>query len=437
MPAYHDPAKLKAMILEKSKDTCIDSESYAKMLDYTIELFESQGLGTDYYGYHNVIHELEVVYVTLMAIIGDRTKAFTDQDTKYLYAAALMHDFEPQKDSDKPQENGVVEFIADNNQLGEFVNNAGLDMNVISALILRTTYPFEGEKKKVAEHQINMCYEKSGLDAKERVRNLWMGWFLSIVDRVSGYTLGPFEKALEMSKMNAHAMGWHPYVIAQRSVSYFEKILNEETTMTTFVLRSLPRDMRLCFMNNVQDFFELRRSEIRIQTDYVYENLALNPFIENHKTRTNPDFVDELKLIYNELPRPLKISEHTFKETVMDPDFIINTLRLGDASGKIIGFAKGGPLEKYQLRPEIQDENRGSSNTIFLEPISLKTGYWGLGGGSSMRNMFAMQAHSKHYRYLTSFALRDVIQKRINANEGVEFVTKFDPEKWDYYRAEI
>lgn len=432
-----EPGNLKSKILDATRGTCLDTGVYADMLDYTVELFESQGLGTDYYGYHNVTHELEVAYVILTAIKGDRTSKFSDQDIKHLYAAALFHDFEPQKDADKPLENGVIEFIVEDRKLGQLVKHAGLDMDIIASLILHTAYPFEGENKLRAERQIEECHERAGLDADARIKNLWMGWFLSVVDRVSGYTLGPFEKALEMAKMNAHALGWHPYVIAQRAVSYFERILNEESAMTKFVLGSLPRDMRRCFMSNVLEFFELRRGEIRIQADHVYENLALNPFIENHQNRNNPEFIEELRAIYNELPRPLKVSQHTFGETIMDSDFIVNTLRIGNASGKIVGFAKGGPLEKYQLRLEIQDENRGNGNTVFLEPIALKTGYWGLGGGSGMRNMFSMQAHSKHYRYLTSFALREVIQKRINVGEGVEFVTKFNPERWDYYRAEI
>ncbi len=60
-----------------------------------------------------------------------------------------------------------------------------------------------------------------------------------------------------------------------------------------------------------------------------------------------------------------------------------------------------------------------------------------MGGGRGMRNMFAMQAHSKRFRYMTSFALRDVVQARIDGGETVEFVTRFDPERWDYYRVEI
>ena len=433
----NDANKLKLMILEASKDTSVNSEPYASMLDYIIEIFESQGLGIDYYGYHNIIHELEVVYVALIAIKGNKSDAFSELELKYLYMAAILHDLEPQKNSDKPLENGVIEFIFENHKINQLVKDAGLDINIIASLILRTIYPFSDENRIRAEREIEICHDRAGLDTVQRIRTMWMGEFLSVLDRIAGYALGPFAKALEMAKMNSHALGWHPYVIAQRSVLYFEHLLNEETAMTKRVLESLPREMRRSFMDNVLEFFKLRRGEIQIQSEYLYENLTLNPYIENHKTLSDPKFADDLESIYKELPRPLQISQHTFKETIKDPEFIINTLRIGNRNGKIIGFAKGGALERYQLRPEIQDKNRGSGNTIFLEPIALKTGYWGLGGGSSMRNMFSMQAHSKHYRYLTSFALREVIQKRINAYEGAEFVTKFDPERWDYYRVEI
>jgi hypothetical protein len=35
---------------------------------------------------------------------------------------------------------------------------------------------------------------------------------------------------------------------------------------------------------------------------------------------------------------------------------------------------------------------------------------------------------------MTSFAMRDVIEYRIKNEPGIEFVEKFDPERWDYYR---
>ena len=115
----------------------------------------------------------------------------------------------------------------------------------------------------------------------------------------------------------------------------------------------------------------------------------------------------------------------------------MNTVRLGNTGGPIIGFAKGGPLENYKIRVEVRDENQGKRNTKFSEPIALKMGYRGLGGGHMMRQLFLMQAHAMKYEFLTSFALRDVIEKRTKSFERAEFVTKFDPERWDYYRMKL
>ena len=53
-----------------------------------------------------------------------------------------------------------------------------------------------------------------------------------------------------------------------------------------------------------------------------------------------------------------------------------------------------------------------------------------------MRHMFIMQAHSMKYKFMTSFALRDVIRARIDKEEA-EFVQVFDPERWDYYRVRL
>jgi hypothetical protein len=180
----------------------------------------------------------------------------------------------------------------------------------------------------------------------------------------------------------------------------------------------------------------IRQQEVSIQADYAYENLKLIPTIENQRQYEDQEFAQTLFDIFLELPKPLQFGKENFKESIKDPETIINTLRLNEPNGEIVGFAKGGPLEKYQLREEIRDENFGLTNTIFLEPLALKMGYWGLRGGSEMRHLFIMQAHSMKYKYLTSFALRDVIKARID-KEQAEFVTQFDPERWDYYRINI
>jgi len=180
---------LDLMVQYELKDDC-----YVEMLDHTIDLFESQGLGSNYYGYHNINHELEVTYVSLLAASQKNVK-LSESDIKYLYVAALFHDFDPEKNVDKPHEESVLKFISSDKKLSELIKSANIDLEIIKVLILRTTYPWMGEFKKNAELQIKDCFQKS-----EQARNnqemqqhvMKMGEYLSVIDRVSGYVRGFF-----------------------------------------------------------------------------------------------------------------------------------------------------------------------------------------------------------------------------------------------------
>jgi len=421
------------MVLNKLVDDC-----YTEMLDYTIDLFESHGLGSDYYGYHNINHELEVTYVSLLAVEQNRVQ-FTDEDLKYLYIAALFHDFDPEKSVDKPHEESVIKFITMDKKLRQLINATNVDIEILKVLILRTTYPWSGEIRKNAEAEIKQCFQNSDLTRNNQQYQhhiLEIGEYLSVVDRISGYALGDFTKAMKMAKMNAHALAWRPSLIVRSAVAYFEELLNKEPDMTKAILRILPKEMRKNFFDTVLSFMKIRQQEITIQADYAYENLKLVPTIDSMATRKDPNFIKTLYEIFLELPTPLQFEKENFEKSVKDTKTIINTLRLNDKNGEIVGFVKGGALEKYTLREEIRDENYGLENTIFLEPLALKMGYWGLKGGSEMRHMFILQSYSMKYKYMTSFALRDVIKARIT-KERAEFVTQFDPERWDYYRIKI
>ena len=420
----------------------LDKRCYSEMLDFTIELFESQGLGMDYYGYHNIEHELEVTYITLIAANWkSNLNPINQDDLKYLYTAALFHDFDPDKSVDKPHEESVIKFLSESETLKKFLSDAEIDLNIIKALILRTTFPWKGKIRENAEKEIKKCFENCKIiknDSQKQDHYMRLGWFLSVVDRISGYALGDFSKAMDMAKKNAHALAWHPSLIFQRSVTYFEDLLNNESEMCERVLSSLPKQMRKNFMNNVLSFLNLRQQEIQIHADFVYENLKIVPTIEQNITRTQDDFIKTLREIYDELPKPLQITRDYFEESIKDPNTVLSTIRLTDSGGPIIGFAKGGPLENYEiLHHKVNDENFGAKNTIFLEPIAIKMGYWGHHGGSELRHLFTMQAHAKRYKYQTSFALRDVISKRSKTHEEAKFVTQFDPERWDYYRIEL
>ncbi|MBT3685736.1 MAG: HD domain-containing protein, partial [Nitrosopumilus sp.] len=128
-------------ILSLMTQNGLEDDCYLEMLDYTIDLFESQGLGTEYYGYHNINHELEVTYVSLLTINQEKIK-LTEEDKKYLYIAALFHDFDPQKNVDKPHEESVLKFISTDKKLQKSLTFAKIDLEIIKVLILRTTYPW-------------------------------------------------------------------------------------------------------------------------------------------------------------------------------------------------------------------------------------------------------------------------------------------------------
>lgn len=438
MQSAREMGASRSSIIETLNENGLRDPVLVRMLDYIIELFESRGLGEDYYGYHNIHHELAVTYVVLLSACSkDNPSDLSDSDVKHLYAAALLHDFDPLKNVDKPHEKRVINFISGDPNIVSMMEEAGISLPIVKALILRTTHPWRGESRRRAQQQMASCF--ADVDAtrdnpamQERYEH--MGHYLSVVDRIGGYALGDFAHSMELAKMNAHALAWSPSVIVRRSVGYFEDLLNNEAETFQMVMGSLPHAMRKNFFDTVLSFMHLRSREISIQADHTYDNLRLVPTIDTMETRQDPSFVSSLLSIFDELPRPLQFGRETFKESVADPEVILNTLRLND--GRIIGFAKGGPLEHYTLSPEIRDSNFGLYNTVFLEPLALRMGYWSLGGGSKMRHLFVMQSYSKRFTYLTSFALRDVIQSRVG-KEQAQFVKKIDPERWDYYRIRL
>ena len=64
MQQFANTHSMRNEILSLMSQHGLEDDCYVEMLDYTIDLFESQGLGTEYYGYHNINHELEVTYVS-------------------------------------------------------------------------------------------------------------------------------------------------------------------------------------------------------------------------------------------------------------------------------------------------------------------------------------------------------------------------------------
>ena len=438
MQEFANPPSLRNAIFDLLSSVKLATDENVKLLDYTIQLFKNNGLFSDYYGYHNVDHELEVTYVTLLSGIHSLEENYLSKsDLNYLFASALLHDFDPDKSMDKPHEKNVIRFISKDQNIQKLLANANLDQNLICAIISRTVYPWIGDIVTNTEKLIQDYFSKSEIkDNKERQKHFRdLGHFLSISDRIGGYSLGDFQKAMEMAKMNAHSSSWHPAFIVRRSVVFFEDMLNNEPDMCQRVLNGLPKHMRKNFLDNIVGFMKLRQEEIQIYNQFVYDGQPLVPCIQ--KSTLSDDILDELLAIYRELPKPLQFTRDDFIESISDPETILNMLRIGDSNGRIIGFAKGGPLEKYNFDLDFEDRNRGKNNTVFLEPVAIKNGYWGFHGGRELRQLFMMQVQSKGYKFMTSFAMRDVIDERKENDKNVVFVKKFDPERWDYFRVTL
>ena len=431
---------LRGQILELAEKNGFAEPHYKTILDYTINNLQSSGLGEEYYGYHNIDHLLEVPFCALLVGGSNKIPNLSQDDLKYLFVSAIFHDFEPDKSTDKPNEENVLRNLQIDSILKELMLDAGVDFEIIKVLIHRTTYPWTGQLKQNAEIAIKKCFDASEItrDRPEKQEHyMWLGWILSMIDRTASYVLGDFSKAMHVAKMNSHALAWHPDVLVQRSVTYFEEMTRNESKMHEMVLNCLPDEMQKNFKTSVQKFTELRNEELQIKNDFEDKNLKFTVKMESPKTKKTSEFENMLHSMYLELPKPLRFNETNFIDSLNDPKTILTTLRLNNENGDVVGFAKGGPLENYILRSEINDENFGKRNTVFLEPIVLKMGYWGLGAGHELRQSFLMQSHTMNFNFLTSFAFRDVIEKRTQSMEKAKFVFKFDPERWDYYRIEL
>ena len=164
MQEFANPHSLRNGIFDLLSSINLATDDNVKLLDYTTELFNKNGLSSDYYGYHNIDHELEVTYVTLLSAINLVNKEkFSLDDTKYLFASALLHDFDPSKSADKPHEKNVIQFITKDATIQNLLKNANLDPAIICALISRTVYPWVGDTKIITEKQMKNYFNSSAI----------------------------------------------------------------------------------------------------------------------------------------------------------------------------------------------------------------------------------------------------------------------------------
>ena len=112
-----EEAILKDKIIRLATSIRFQDKWTSNVIKHAISEF-SKRMGSDYYGYHNIDHELEATYLTLLAICGhSQQNIFTQDDFIYLFVAALFHDYDLRKLYDKPHEESVEEFLRSDDKI--------------------------------------------------------------------------------------------------------------------------------------------------------------------------------------------------------------------------------------------------------------------------------------------------------------------------------
>ncbi|MEM2924011.1 MAG: hypothetical protein QW560_06355 [Candidatus Nitrosocaldus sp.] len=443
-------ALLQDKIIDLAVNIGLQDRWVKSVVNFAITEFSKKGLGPDYYGYHNIDHELEATYFTLLIADTLRSRLSKD-DLYYLFFASLFHDFDPLKDFDRPNEDSVEWFLRNNKSIVKFAEYVDINLDIVIAMIYRTAFPFTGNVKEHALNRMDELFSNAGISKDDPIREhyIWLGWIVSIAERVAGYAMRDYNGSMELAMKNAHALGWHPSIINKEAVKYFNIMLEEEKDMLDLILSAMPVEYKERFYKNVNAFKEAYARELEIKEMILRGLIKFDIKVENGNNggcNCSDSCVNSLLRLHKLLPLPLRISDERFISTLKRNDTLLITLRKivnsngVDASNEgdsIVGYSKGGPLELYRLRRGTRDENKGRRNTIYLEPISIDYAYWGANGGHLLRYSFILEAKRRGYRFLTAYAHRSVIEERIAKSEPIEVVCKYDPDRFDYYRYDL
>jgi hypothetical protein len=458
-------ASHKDEILELAEQMEFDIKATSRIIRHAVSEFSKHGLGSDYPGYHTVNHNLEVAYISLLSAANQKLEnKMNKKDIKNLFVAALFHDFDPKKEFEKPNEDNIELFIRSDQKLAKLIDSFEVDLNIVIALIHRTTYPFVGEQKEHALKRIHELFSLAGIhkdDTISRDHYESLGQFLSICDRIAGYCLGDFKYAKELARRNARGIGWHSQVINEKSVKYFSALKEKDEKDTSErVIQSLPVEYKKNFFDNVEGFREAWENELETKSSLRKNEIDLVTVVENitnDKNVRNEDILDTIMKIRQEYCSSTNFNDREFQKSLYDTSTILITLRINSDVGEIVGYVKGGPLEKHKprrgtydenlgkmnaihmesLRRGTYDENLGKMNSVFMEWMAIKTGYLGVMGGHMLRSEFLKEAKIRGYTYATSYYQRELIIHRKIKGEPIEIVQQYDAAMIDYYRIDL
>jgi hypothetical protein len=211
------------------------------------------------------------------------------------------------KQFDKPHEDSVEWFLRNDKRIMRFIGDVGINIDVVIAIIHRTAYPFRDKIAENAKKRMQELFSLAGIseyDTTTKEHYEYLGWLLSVSERIAGYALGDFEDAKELARRNAHALGWHPSRINEESVKYFS-ILKEEKEMVRFVLDHVPEKYKKNLFDNIAAFKKAWEEENSIRNSIRRKELSLVLIIEKNEVSLDPFIRRSVLNIYRELPLPV------------------------------------------------------------------------------------------------------------------------------------
>lgn len=256
-------------ILRLASEIKINEKDTKSVVLHVVSEFSKNGIDSDYIGYHDITHELEVTYFTLLAAkFHFEQNEISQNDVNTLFISALLHDFDPSKEFEKPLNDNVESYIRNDKDLAKLIVPFEINLNIVIALIYRTTYPFKEKEKEHALDRMEELFTLAGIhrdDAVTRDHYEELGRFLSICDRIAGYTLRDFKDAKVLARRNAISMGWNTSVINEEFIKYFTT-LKEEKNMLDMILKGISDNLRKNLFNNIDEFRRAWENEMRLKT---------------------------------------------------------------------------------------------------------------------------------------------------------------------------
>ncbi|MHB8155512.1 MAG: HD domain-containing protein, partial [Candidatus Omnitrophota bacterium] len=151
-------------------------------------------------GYHRFSHSLEVTYLIL--IFASRL-GYDAKSVLEMIVAALLHDFDPRKEYSAPRVLVTVGHLNNSETIRGLVQKMGLDMERIIALILRTDFPFDEQRRDLFEISLDLIKHKI-----TRERFIKQAELLALADQTATYLLlSPIESEERVLEL-AREMGW-------------------------------------------------------------------------------------------------------------------------------------------------------------------------------------------------------------------------------------